>query len=67
MVFSTASCIWKSLVRAVCLRSTGLLLFQEMTPGLVSVFSTLLGSTVDTCRLQSTRLLEEFLTFSSFW
>ena len=32
-----------------CLRSTGLLLFQEMTPGMVSVFSTLLGSTADTC------------------
>ena len=47
--FSTVPCIWKSLVRAVCLRSTGLLLFREMTPGMVSVFSTLLGSTADTC------------------
>ena len=42
-------CIWKSPVRAICLRSTGLLLFREMTPGMVSVFSTLLGSTADTC------------------
>ena len=32
-----------------CLRSTGLLLFRNMTPGMVSVFSTLLGSTADTC------------------
>ena len=32
-----------------CLRSTGLLLFREKTPGMVSVFSTLLGSTADTC------------------
>ena len=46
---STVPCIWKSLVRAVCLRNTGLLLFREMTPGMVSVFSTLLGSTADTC------------------
>ena len=53
VVFSTVHCIWKSLVRAVCLRSTGLLLFREMTPGLVSVFSTPLGSTADTCRVQS--------------
>ena len=37
---STAPCIWKSLVQAVCLRSTGLLLIREMTPGMVSVCST---------------------------
>ena len=44
-----APCIWLSLVRAICLRSTRLLLFREMTPGMVSVCSTLLGSTADTC------------------
>ena len=54
--FSTTPCIWKSLVRAVCLRSTGLLLFREMTPGMVSVFSTLLGSTAEHVRHQSTTL-----------
>ena len=32
-----------------CRRSTGLLLFREMTPGMIPVFSTLLGSTADTC------------------
>ena len=40
VVFFYGPCIWKSLVRAFCLRSTGLLLFREMTPGMVSVFST---------------------------
>ena len=31
------------------------------------MYSALSGSTVDTCRLQFTRLLGEFLAFSSFW
>ena len=31
------------------------------------MYSALSGSTVDTCRLQFTRLLEEFHAFSSFW
>ena len=34
-----------------------MLLFQEMTPGMVSVFSTLLGSTADTC---SASVYEDF-------
>ena len=49
VVFFYGPLFLKSLVRAACLRSTGLLLFREMTPGMVSLFSTLLGSTADTC------------------
>ena len=55
-----------------CLRSTGSLIFREMTPGMVSVFNTLLGSTADTCSasvyeafLEELRFLREGRTFGS--
>ena len=41
-------------------------IFWEILPELF-LYSAHSGSTVDTCRLQSTRLLEEFLTFIVWW
>ena len=47
-VFFFGPCIWKSLVRAFAFGVQGCL-FPGDAPGMVSVFSTLLGSTADTC------------------
>ena len=66
MVFFYGPLYLEVICSSFCLRSTGLLLFREMTPGMVSVFSTLLGSTADTCSASVYEaFLEELHTFSS--
>ena len=52
---STAPCIWLSLVRAVCLRSTGLLIFREITPGMFPYSTLFLVQQRIHARHQSTR------------